>query len=142
MTTSNNSPFKEIGIKKFIPAIIWFFVVLTLISIPGDDLPKVDNWMIAIDYDKLIHIGVFGLLALLFMYPFGKSTLPSKLKLHYFIRFALATIVWGYTTEVLQKFYIPGRSYDLADWLADSIGGMGALVFCWFRFLRRSNTHK
>ena len=142
MATPNNSPFKEIGIKKFVPAIVWFFVVLFLVTIPGNDLPTPDNWMIAIDYDKLIHIGVFGFLAFLFMYPFGKSSLPSKQKLHYFIRFALATIVWGYTTEVLQKFYIPGRSYDLADWLADSIGGISALLFCKFYFLRRSKADK
>jgi len=142
MANQKNSPFKEIGIKKFIPGIAWFFVVLVLVTIPGKDLPTPDNWMIAIDYDKLIHIGVFGLLAFLFMYPFGKSSLPPKQKLHYFIRFALVTIVWGYTTEILQKFYIPGRSYDLADWLADSIGGILALVISKFYFLRRSKTGK
>lgn len=139
---ANNSPFKEIGIKKFIPGIAWFFVVLTLVCIPGEDLPKVDNWMIAIDYDKLIHVGIFGFLAFLFMAPVALSSWPRKQKLYFFIKIALATIVWGYTTEVLQKFYIPGRSYDLADWLADSIGGVCALIFCRFYFLKRSKTGK
>ena len=137
MTTPNNSPFKEIGIKKFIPGIAWFFVVLTLICIPGEDLPKVDKWMIEINYDKFIHVGIFAVLAFLFMYPIVKSAAPKKEKWRYCIKITLATIVWGYTTEVIQKFFIPGRSYDLTDWLADSIGAVVALVFCWKYFLNR-----
>ncbi|MEI9959052.1 MAG: VanZ family protein [Ferruginibacter sp.] len=54
----------------------------------------------------------------------------------------LLPLFGGYTTEILQKFYIPGRSYDLADWLADSIGGILALIICKFYFLRRSKTGK
>jgi len=120
---------KEIGIKKFIPGIAWFFVVLTLCCIPGYDLPKADNWMIEINYDKLIHVGIFGLLALLFMYPISRSALSGKEKWHYYIKIALATMVWGYTTEVIQKFFVPGRSYDLSDFLADAIGGAVALIY-------------
>ena len=142
MTTSNNtSPFKEIGIKKFIPGIAWFFVVLTLVCIPGYDLPKVDNWMIEINYDKLIHVGIFAVLAFLFMYPIIRSSSFSKKeKWHYCIKLALATVVWGYTTEVIQKFFIPGRSYDLTDWLADSLGGISAMIFCKLYFLKNVKT--
>ncbi|MGG9961859.1 VanZ family protein [Ferruginibacter sp. SUN106] len=141
MATSNNSPFKVIGIKKFIPGIAWFFVVLTLVCIPGEDLPVADNWMIEINYDKLIHVGIFAVLAFLFMYPIGKSVaFTKKEKWHYFIKIALATVVWGYTTEVIQKFFIPGRSYDLTDWLADSIGGLAAMIFCSRYFLKPPKT--
>lgn len=140
MATFNNSPFKQIGIKKFIPGIAWFFLVLTLVCIPGYDLPKVDNWMIQINYDKLIHVGIFAVLAFLFMQPIAKSPLSKKEKWHYFIKIALATVVWGYTTEVIQKFFIPGRSYDLTDWLADSIGGIVAMIFCKIYFLKSSKT--
>ncbi|MGC4101391.1 VanZ family protein [Ferruginibacter sp.] len=136
--TSSSASSKAIGIKKFIPGIAWFFVVLTLVCIPGEDLPKPDNWMIQIDYDKLIHVGIFGFLAFLFMFPVGQSAaFSNKAKWYYFIKIALATIVWGYTTEVLQKFFIPGRSYDLTDWLADSIGGVLAMIFCRFYYLRK-----
>jgi VanZ family protein len=112
------------------PGIAWFFLVLIAICIPGENLPKVDNWLIKIDYDKLIHVGIFAILAYLFMYPIAKLSLPAKEKWYYFIKIAIATIVWGITTELLQKFFIPGRSFSLADWLADSIGGVVALIFC------------
>ncbi len=71
---------KRLGLKNLFQALPGFFVVLILVTIPGKDLPTPDNWMIAIDYDKLIHIGVFGFLAFLFMCPFGKSLLPPKQK--------------------------------------------------------------
>jgi VanZ family protein len=140
MPTKNNSIFKEIGIKKFIPGIAWFFLVLTLVCIPGYDLPKADNWMIQLNYDKLIHVGIFAVLAYLFMYPIVKSAISKKEKWHYCIKIALATVVWGYTTEVIQKFFVPGRSYDLTDWLADSIGGLIAMIFCKIYFLRSAKT--
>ena len=127
---------KEIGIKKFIPGIAWFFLVLTLICIPGYDLPKVDNWMIQINYDKLIHVGIFGTLAYLFMRPVAYSGFSRKQKWQYYIKITLAIIVWGYTTEVIQKFFITGRSYDLSDWLADSIGGIVALIYARIFFLK------
>jgi VanZ family protein len=96
--------------------------------------------MIQIDYDKLIHVGIFAVLAFLFMHPIVKSGIPAKEKWHYCIKLALACIVWGYTTEVIQKFFIPGRSYDLTDWLSDSIGGLVALIFCKLYFLRTPKT--
>lgn len=130
MTTQNNSILKEIGIKKFIPGIAWFFLVLVLIATPGYNLPKVDNWLIEIRYDKLIHIGIFAILAFLFMYPIAKSALAKKEKWHYMIKIAISTAIWGLVTELIQKFFVPSRSFDLTDLLGDAIGGLLALIYC------------
>ena len=120
-----------IPFKKFIPAIIWFFVVLALICIPGKDLPHVDAWFGKINGDKLIHIGVFGLLAFLFFLPISKAPFSKKEKLNYLIKIAIAISIWGLTTEFIQRFYIPGRSFDLLDWAADSMGGL--VCYLWGR---------
>jgi VanZ family protein len=48
-------------------------------------------------------------------------------KIHFLIRLSLATIVWGITVEFLQKFFIPGRDFDLLDWAADALGVFIAL---------------
>ncbi|MEI8058792.1 MAG: VanZ family protein [Ferruginibacter sp.] len=130
MTVNNHSTFWGIARKKFIPGIAWFLLVLILICTPGEDLPKVDNWLIEIDFDKFIHVGIFGVLAFLFMHPFSKSSLPNKQKWQYCIKIAIATCIWGYATELLQKYFIPGRSYDLMDWVSDSVGGLVALLIC------------
>ncbi|MEP7254703.1 MAG: VanZ family protein [Ferruginibacter sp.] len=127
---NKQAPHKEMHISKFYPGIAWFFLLLILVCIPGYDLPKVDNWLIEINFDKFIHVGLFAVLAYLFMLPIIKSDLPRKEKWYYLIKIAIATVIWGLTTEIIQKFFIPGRSFTLGDWLADSTGGFAALFYC------------
>ena len=70
------------------------------------------------------------------MLPIAKMALPKKQKWYHFVRVAIATVVWGITTELIQKFFIPGRSFDLMDWASDSIGGILAMFFCKWYYLR------
>lgn len=119
---------KGIPFTKFIPGIIWFIVVLVLIALPGSDFPNVDDWYHRWYVDKWIHAGIFGLLAFLFMFPFAqvvaeRNTLHSVCK-----NIAILTMVWGFATECIQLM-VPGRSFDLLDALADSVGAILAYVF-------------
>ena len=116
-----------IPIKKFIPGIAWFFLVLILICLPGDDLPKAENWMSAIYFDKWVHMGLFSILAFLFMMPFCSRDVSNETKQIAILKVALATCIWGLTTELIQKFFIPSRDFDLLDWAADSLGIVFAL---------------
>ncbi len=125
---------KAIKIIKFIPGIAWFFVVLVLLCMPGKDVPSV-GWLDKIYFDKWVHCGIFGLLALLFMLPIALSKIDNKEKLQFFIRIALVTALWGITSEFIQKYWIPGRSFDLLDWAADSLGALIAFAFCRIKFL-------
>ncbi|MEO7523379.1 MAG: VanZ family protein [Ferruginibacter sp.] len=131
---------KPLTFKSFIPGIAWFFVVLTLICLPGGDIPEPSGWfewIKLIQFDKLVHSGIFALLAFLFMRPFAKAGFSKKDKWNYFLKIALATCIWGLTTELIQKFFIPTRQFDLVDWAADSIGTLIALLFCRWFFLKR-----
>ena len=125
-----------LGGKKFIPGIAWFFLVLFLLCLPGSDLPKVDDWLNTIHFDKWVHIGLFSVLAFLFMLPFIRSSLPVKHKWYWLVSIAIAASIWGLTSEVIQKYYIPGRSFDWFDWAADSFGALVALIFSKLRFFR------
>lgn len=118
-----------IELKRFIPGIAWFFVVLVMLCLPGKDIPGT-SWLDKIFFDKWVHAGVFGLLALLFMLPFGISPLDKREKLQYFIRIAIATSLWGLTTEFIQRYLVTGRSFDLLDWASDSLGALVALLYC------------
>ena len=119
-----------INLKKFLPGIAWFFLVLILICLPGDDLPKVGDWMSAIYFDKWVHVGMFSVLAFLFMLPFCKSDMTRINKWSFIIKIAISISIWGLTTEFIQKFFIPGRSFDLLDWAADSVGVVLAVAVC------------
>ena len=125
-----------ISVKKFIPGIAWFFLVLILICLPGDDLPKADDWMSAIFFDKWVHIGLFSILAFLFMLPICKSNLSLPNKRTTIIKIALAVCVWGITTEFIQKFFVAGRTFDILDWAADSVGCLIALLFSRIVYLK------
>ena len=133
---NKETPDKALHIKKFIPGIAWFFLILILVCIPGYDLPKVDKWLIEINFDKMVHVGLFTVLAYLFILQLAKSSLPLAEKWHYAVKITLAAAVYGLITELVQKFYIPGRSFNLTDFAADAFGGIIALVYCKIRLFR------
>lgn len=121
----NNNP----GVIKFLPGIAWFLFVLILICLPGESLPEA-GWLDSIDFDKLVHAGLFGGIVFLFCRPFRKAAMERNEKVNLFLKIALATCIWGITTEFIQKFFVPGRQFDLFDWAADSFGAMAAFVVC------------
>lgn len=113
---------KSISFKQFIPGIIWFIIVFISIALPRNDIPKGSEWIdLILDFDKMIHGAMFGLLALLFMIPFLKEDFSILQRKRIFISISIATCCWGYITECIQLF-VPGRSYDLVDWTADCLG--------------------
>ncbi|MEO6328218.1 MAG: VanZ family protein [Ginsengibacter sp.] len=129
----------KIDFKKFLPGIAWFFVVLILMCLPGEDIPPSD-WLNIDFLDKWLHAGVFGLLVFLFCWPFYKSAFGKDERKHYFIKIALATSIWGLAIEFIQKFFIPGRSFDLFDWAADSVGALLGFFICFYLFIKKEKT--
>ena len=128
---------KRLSYRSFLPAIAWFVVVFILVIMPEDDIPGKHSWLDDISYlDKWVHAFMFALLTFLILLPIAESTMFTKIKRHYFIRVAIAACLWGITTEFIQKFYCPTRSFDLLDWAADSLGVLIAVVYCW-KFHRR-----
>lgn len=130
------SPQEKLTVKKFIPGIAWFFLVLVLLCLPGKELPPVDDWLSRIYFDKWIHCGLFGVMSFLFMYPVLRSEIPAGSKWHWVIKTALAASCWGLTTEFIQRYFIPGRSFDLFDWSADTLGALLALLLAKYRFIK------
>ena len=110
-----------ISFKKFLPAIGWFLFTAVLVFLPGSDIPE-SSWLDVIYFDKFVHAGIFGGLTLLFCLPYFKAHFTLQEKINYFIKISLAAILWGITVEIIQKWFVPGRSFDLLDWAADSVG--------------------
>jgi VanZ family protein len=106
---------------KFLPAIVWFIFTAVLVFLPGSDIPQA-SWLDFIYFDKYVHVGIFGGITFLFCLPFFKAQISLHQKIDYFIRISLAVILWGIIVEVIQRFFVPGRSFDLLDWAADSTG--------------------
>ncbi len=123
---------------KFLPATGWFFVVLWLICLPADDMPKIKNaftlFLEQIHFDKIVHFFMFGIMMALFGLPFILKNGANSLKTLAIITFLV--ILWGLGTEFIQHYFTRGRSYDLYDWAADSVGALAALCFSYFAFIK------
>ncbi len=133
-TINGRNNLQKISYKKFIPGIAWFFVILFLICLPGKDVPEV-GWLSSIpNFDKIVHITIFGVLAALLSWPLKRSSFNNKRRIQYFIGITIAVSIWGLTTEFIQKLFISGRNFDLLDWVADTFGALLAFLFCSKRF--------
>lgn len=128
-----------IPFKKFIPGIAWFFFVLILICLPGSNLPKADTWMERIYFDKWVHLGLFGILSLLFLIPIIKASMQVVMQQKLLWSVVVWVSIWGITTEFIQKYWVAGRSFDLGDWAADTVGALLALCFVKWKY---SNINK
>ena len=124
------SSLKDIGLKKFAPAIVCFIAVLVLIYLPGDSLPTTKEWMQITFLDKWVHALMFALLTFLFLLPVAESSMYRQQKRHYFTRICISAVIWGLTTEYMQGFYVFTRSFDLVDWAADIAGVLIAYLYC------------
>lgn len=130
------TPLKESPVKKFIPGIAWFFLVLVLICLPGSNIPTVETWLNDIYFDKWVHAGMFAILTFLFIYPVSTLTsLSWQQKKKTALKIAIAACVWALTTEFIQKFFIPERDFDIFDWGADSLGIIVSYNWCSQKYL-------
>jgi len=130
------NPSTRSSVKKFIPGIACFFLILVLICLPGSKIPPVETWLNDIYFDKWVHAGLFGMLVFLFIYPiYKKMILPLQLKRNWAIKIAIAAVIWGLTTELIQKFFIAERSFDIYDLAADTAGILAAYNWCRIKYL-------
>jgi len=110
--------------KTYVPAVLWTLLLLVLLCTPGKDLPDLCDWTELIKLDKWLHILFFGMVAFFFMLPLMQKNLTRPTLQQRFLKITLAVCVWGFCTECIQYFWVPGRSFDLYDAVADAIGAI------------------
>ena len=108
-------------VKYQLPLLVWACLIFWLSSIKT--IPPIKLQFIAAD--KLAHMSVFFVFCWFSRRAlFFQDTFPKFKKWSLFVAF-LSTCLYGYLDEVHQ-LYVPGRTYDYYDMLADATG---ALVF-------------
>lgn len=121
--------------KQFIPAMVWLALSVVLLCLPGSAIPKY-SWLALIHADKWIHITLFFILCFLFSFPFKRSSLTKNEKLKWFVLITLTGIAYGTLMEFVQDRWVPNRSFELLDIVADSTGSALALIYSLRKFLR------
>ena len=111
----------KIQIHSFWPAIAGFIIATLLFCLPGEEFPDT-GWLDQIHFDKVVHIGLFSLLVILWSLPL-RSRLKEKQRLNQvYLLITLVYIVYGIAIEFIQRDFIPHRSFDLFDIVADTLG--------------------
>lgn len=120
--------------------IIWILVIFILCAIPGKDIP--DPHLNIPHLDKLVHFGMFFILALLLAYRLDLHTSLSRKQIY--LISVLTAFLYGGAIEILQHYFF-NRSGDVWDLLADVLGGFaGCLSYPLSRrlFLRDNQKNK
>ena len=110
---------------RILPALTWVIIVTVLLCLPGSALPK-ENWFDKIWLDKWIHLILFLIMVYLWCQYVSAS---GGEKIRYFRQIAIYFFLYGIAMELVQKYFIPNRSFDLKDILADGLGcSIGLLI--------------
>lgn len=95
--------------------------------LPGQVFPK-ENWLSKIYFDKIVHVGMFAGLVFFWCGFIKKNEKIFTAMQQIFVWIALGGCVYGIVMEFVQKYFIPNRSFDIVDILADTIGSIAGLV--------------
>lgn len=119
------------SIKTLFWVIAEFVLVFVLLSLPGNDFNDHTSWIskiMALPYaDKVVHMGLFGSLALSVFFHFEMLT-DARYKTTRTKAIALIIcILYGIGMEYYQKYYVTSRGFEVLDMLADAIGALCAL---------------
>ena len=108
----------------WLPVLVWMGLIFTLSSQPRDSLVPVGNSFIEVLFDfigkyhgdKVIHAFLYFTLALFYLVA----------RPHHKKETIIIAILYGMSDEYHQSF-VPGRSCDIFDLIADSAGAFIAL---------------
>jgi VanZ family protein len=114
------------------PAILWAAVIFVVSSIPGNKLPKFAHLI----NDKVIHVSIFFLLGILVYRALEPKVRPEGFDWRRLAIAISAVILYGLSDEFHQGF-VPGRTVDVLDALADSLGGVLSAVIIWSNYRRK-----
>lgn len=67
---------------------------------------------------------------------FKNNKKPGKNR-SYFIIAGLLCIAYGVGMEYVQKYYVPNRSFDVGDIIADSVGSVLGTVYSIRRYIKK-----
>jgi VanZ family protein len=112
-------------LKSKILAVSWFIIMNILFVLPGSALPKT-NWFTDVQIDKWVHVGLFAVLVFLWCSAFDTG-LPKK-----GWAVLIVAIAYGVLIELVQRSWVPNRSFDLYDVFSDAIGSVIGLIV-WLR---------
>jgi len=117
-----DSPLKNpLRLLALLPALFCCGLIFYLSSLPGNDIDLPFQVK-----DKVLHFGAFGVLTACWIWGLRMAFQVSWKKA--IIIGVIIGILYGASDELHQGF-TPGRSQEIADWVADALGAIAAGLF-------------
>jgi hypothetical protein len=118
--------------RLFLP-ISWTIFTFILLCLPGSAIPG-DGLFSIPHLDKVVHVGLFGGIVLFWGFyekVYRQTGRPWQLII---VTITLLNIILGIVLEYLQLYYIPNRSFDVGDIIADAVASLLVLgYFIWLK---------
>jgi VanZ family protein len=113
-------------------ALVWSIITQILLSLPGALFPGGGLFKIP-NLDKVAHLFLFGGLAFCWSLFIYYRKRPAAISPRQIWTVVLLVFAYGIIMEFVQKNFIPNRSFDKGDIVADMVGSLiGYLVTQWF----------
>ena len=106
--------------RRWLPPLLWAGVILFGTSLPQEAVP-----VQTAKIDKVLHFSIYTVFAYLLTWQLAVN---NKRWVAVLVA-VVVSIAFGAADEWHQQF-IPGRSMELADWLADSLGACLGAIAC------------
>ncbi len=112
-------PLTNKKIHNLLQITLFFYTLLLTYMLlrPADSLPKDIHWFEGVD--KVVHFGIFGVLGFLFVATYSKQD---------FYKYLAILLLYAIFTEIAQQLMGNGRSGDVMDLLADTLGIVVAYI--------------
>ena len=104
-------------VRATLPAVLWFLLIMVLLSLPGRSFPVIDIWK----PDKLAHVGLFGMQALLLWIALAYGKGPDRDLRLALVRAVGFTALFAVLSELYQHLFT-SRTADIFDVLANWVG--------------------
>jgi glycopeptide antibiotics resistance protein len=119
-------------LKYNIWGILWALIILVACATPGEQLPPSPF----LDFDKLVHLAIFGVFQLLLLRGFLRQQNFPILQKNYVIISLMMSVGYGLLMEVLQGYVFRNRSFDVFDAAANTLGIILSTLV-WILFLKK-----
>ncbi len=100
----------------------WTLLIIVLLCLPGSYVPG-DGFFGIPQLDKVAHIILFGVNVIVW-YGYSHSGNPGPVNNAILLKITLLTILFGIVMEFVQMYFVPRRSFDGYDIIADIVGAL------------------
>jgi VanZ family protein len=123
--------------RYLLPSLAWLILCTILFTLPASAFPS-EKWYTKIPmFDKWVHIGLIAILSILFCWGIYKGKNSAEKNKRNFIQTGIICLGYGIMIEFIQRYFIPNRSFDMGDIIADGVGSFAGVIFSFKRYIKK-----